>query len=111
MLTGAALAALAAAAVAAAVNQRRGYQPDLRERAHLDELDLRLSAAKRPGPGMTPDAMGRLLDRLLRTQGISAGRLRTWVSGVRQGSLSSEQAVAAESDFAALEREADQSGM
>lgn len=111
VLTGVALAALAAAAVAAAVNHRRGERPDPGEHAHLDELDVRLSTAQRPGPGTTPDGVGRLLDSLLRNRGISVGRLRSWVSGVRQGSLNSEQAVAAESDFAALEREADQSGL
>jgi hypothetical protein len=109
VLTGVALAALAAAAVAAAVNHRRGMRPDSDEHAHLDELDVRLSAAQQPGT--TQNGMARLLDGLLRNRGISIGRLRTWVHGVRQGSLSSEQAVVAESDFAALEREADQSGM
>jgi hypothetical protein len=111
VLTGVALAALAAAAVAAAVNHRRGQRPDPDEHAHLDELDARLSAAKQPGSGPTPDRVERLLDGLLRNRGISVGRLRSWVSGVRQGSLTSEQSVAAESDFGALEREADQSGI
>ncbi len=111
VLTGVALAALAAAAVAAAVNHRRGQRPDPDEHAHLDELDARLSAVQQAGLGATPDGVGRLLDGLLRNRGISVGRLRSWVGGVRQGSLTSEQAVAAESDFGALEREADQSGM
>jgi hypothetical protein len=111
VLTGVALATLAAAAVAAAVNHRRGQRPDPDEHAHLEELDARLSAAQKPGLGTTPDGMGRLLDGLLRNRGISVGRLRGWVGGVRQGSLNSEQAVAAESDFGSLEREADQSGM
>ncbi len=111
VLTGVALAALAAAAVAASVNHRRGQRPDPDEHAHLDELDARLSAVQQPGLGATPDGVGRLLDGLLRNRGISVARLRSWVSGVRQGSLTSAQAVAAESDFGALEREADQSGM
>ena len=111
VLTGVALAALAAAAVTAAVNHRRGLRPNSDDHAHLDELDVRLSAAQQPGRGTTQDGLGRLLDGLLRNRGISVGRLRTWVSGVRQGSLNSDQAIVAESDFAALEREADQSGM
>jgi hypothetical protein len=112
VLTGVALAALAAAAVAATVNHRRGLRPDPDEHAHLNELDVRLSAVQQPRPGTTAqDGVGRLLDGLLRNRGISIGRLRTWVSGLRQGNLNSDQAVAAESDFAALEREADQGGM
>ena len=46
VLTGVALAALAAAAVAAAMNHRPGQRPNPDEDAHLDELDARLSAAE-----------------------------------------------------------------
>jgi hypothetical protein len=55
--------------------------------------------------------VSRVLDSLQRTQGISAGRLRHWIAGVRHGTLSDDQAAVAESDFGALEREADQGGV
>jgi hypothetical protein len=111
VLAGVALAALAAAGVAAAVNYRRGVKSDLDERAHLDELDARLEALATLGSRASGDPVGRIFDGLQRNRGISVGRLRSWIVGVRQGSLSSDQAVAAESDFGALEREADQGGV
>jgi hypothetical protein len=52
-----------------------------------------------------------MLDTLQRNQGISPGRLQSWISGVRQGTLDTEQATVAESDFATLERQADQDGV
>jgi hypothetical protein len=110
-LAGVAVAALAAAGVAAVVNYRRGQKPDPEERAHLDELDARLNVAEEPGSDTPPGRIGRILDSLQRNQGISVGRLRSWISGVRQGTLSPEQATVAESDFDALEREADQGGV
>ena len=111
VLAGVAVAALAATAVAAVVNYRRGRKPDPDERAHLDELDARLSMAEQPGSDTPPGRIGRVLDSLQRNQGISVGRLRRWITGVRQGTLSPEQATLAESDFDALEREADQGGL
>jgi hypothetical protein len=111
VLAGVAVAALATAGVAAVVNYRRGQKPDPEERAHLDELDARLIVAEESGSGPAPGRMGRILENLLRNQGISVGHLRSWIAGVRQGTLSSAQATAAESDFGALEREADQSGV
>jgi len=105
VLAGVAVAALAAAAVAAVVNYRQGRQPDDDERANLDELDARLDPAE--GPGRT----GRILDSLQRNRGISVPRLRRWITGVRQGTLGPGQAIVAESDFEALEREADQGGV
>lgn len=111
VLAGVAVAALAAAGVAAVVNYRRGHKPDPDERAHLDELDARLSDAEEPGSETPPGRIGRILESLQRNQGISVGRLRGWITGVRQGTLSPEQAAVAESDFDALERQADQGGV
>jgi len=111
VLAGVAVAALAAAGVAAVVNYRRGQKLDPDERAHLDELDARLNMAEQPGTGTPPGRIGRILDGLQRRQGISVGRLRRWITGVKQGSLTPEQATVAESDFGALEREADQGGV
>ncbi len=105
VLAGVAVSALAAAAVAAVVRYRQGHKPLEDEHEHLDELDARL--------GETPEKkapVGRVFDNLQRNQGISVMRLRQWINGLRQGTLSDEQASVAESDFDALEREADQSG-
>lgn len=111
VLAGVAVAALAAAGVAAVVNYRRGQRPDSEERAHLDELDARLKVAEEPESDTPPGRFGRVLDGLQRTQDISVRRLRNWINGVRQGTLTPEQAAVAESDFGALEREADQGGV
>jgi hypothetical protein len=111
VLAGIAVAALAAAGVAAVVNYRRGQKPDSDERAHLDELDARLSQAEEPGSDTPPGRIGRVLESLQRNHGISVGRLRRWITGIRQGTLSPEQATVAESDLDALEREADQGGV
>lgn len=111
VLAGVAIAALAAAGVAAVVNYRRGQQPDADERAHLDELDARLNQAEEPGADSSRGRIERILESLQRNQGISVGRLRSWITAVRQGTLSPEQATMAESDFDALEREADQGGI
>jgi hypothetical protein len=111
VLAGVAVAALAAAGVAAVVNYRRGQKPDSEERALLDELDARLDVAEEPGSDNPPGRIRRILDNLQRNQGISVARLRSWITGVRQGTLSPEQATMAESDFDALEREADQGGV
>jgi len=111
VLAGVAVTALAAAGVAAVVNYRRGQQPDPAEHAHLDELDARLRVADEPDPATPPGRIARILDNLQRNQGISVGRLRGWIAGMRQGTLSDEQATLAESDFDALEREADQGGV
>jgi hypothetical protein len=111
LLAGVAVAALAAAGVAAVVSYRRGQEPDPEQRAHLDELDARLGEAEEPGSATPPSRIGRILEGLHRNQGISVGRLRGWSAGVRRGTLSPEQATMAESDFEALEREADQGGV
>jgi hypothetical protein len=105
------VAALAAAGVAAVVNYRRGLRPDPQDHAQLDELDARLKVVEEPDGGTPPSRVGRVLDGLQRTQDISVRRLRRWITGVRQGTLTPEQAVVAESDFSALEREADQGGV
>ncbi len=111
VLAGVAIATLAAAGVAAVVNSRRGRKPDPDERAHMDELDARLKMAGELGSDAQPSRIGRMLDGLHRNQGISVGRLRSWIAGLRHGTLSPEQAIGAESDFGALEREADQGGL
>lgn len=111
VLAGVAVAALAAAGVAAVVNHRRGQKLDPEARAHLDELDARLVVAEEPGGDTTHGHIGRILESLQRNQGISVGRLRRWITSVRHGTLSPEQATVAESDFGALEREADQGGV
>jgi hypothetical protein len=111
VLASVAIAALSAAGVAAVVNYRRGQRPEPDERAHLGELDARLSVAEEASSDVPPGRIGRVLDNLLRNQGISVGRLRSWIAGVRQGTLSPEQTTVAESDFGALEREADQGGV
>jgi hypothetical protein len=111
VLTGVAVAVQAATGVAAIVNYRRGQKPDRDERIHLDELDARLTVAEQPSGDSPPSRIGRVLDTLLRNQGISVARLRSWIAAVRQGTLSPEQATVAESDFGALEKEADQAGV
>jgi hypothetical protein len=108
VLAGVAVAALAAAGVAAVVNYRRGHRPDPEQQSYLDELDARLEAAEKPGNDPRPS---RILDSLQRNRGVSVSRLRRWIAGVRRGTLSPEQATVAESDFDALEREADQGGV
>jgi len=107
-LAGVAVAALATAGVAAVIRYRQGQKPDPEERAHLDELEARLSEVEEPGKNISTSRAGRVLERLQRQQGISVTRLRRWVTALRHGTLSAEQAIIAESDFEALEREADQ---
>jgi hypothetical protein len=107
---GVALATLAAAGVAAIVNHRRGSKPDPGQHAHLDELGARLAEAADSSHAPS-GRIRRMLDTLQRNQGISPGRLQSWISGVRQGTLDTEQATVAESDFATLERQADQDGV
>jgi hypothetical protein len=111
VLAGIALATLAAAAVAAIVNHRQGHKPDPDGPAYLDELDVRLNAAEQPGSDKRVGLIGRILDGMQRNQDISVTRLRRWIAGMRQGTLSPEQAIVAESDFDALEREAQQGGL
>jgi hypothetical protein len=110
VLAGVAVAALAAAGVAAVIRYRQGQKPDPDEHAHLDELEARLKDAEEPSANLTATHVGRLVETLQRNRGISAARLRQWITGLRHGTLSPEQATVAESDFDALEREADQSG-
>lgn len=111
VLAGVAVAALAAAGVAAVVNYRQGRRPDPQQRAYLEELDARLEAANGPSTDAQPGRLGRILDTLQRNRGVSARLLRSWINGVRRGTLSPEQATVAESDFEALERDADQGGV
>jgi hypothetical protein len=110
VLAGVAVAALAAAGVAAVIRYRQGQKPDPDERAHLDELEARLSEVEEPDKNIPPTRIDRVVENLQRNRGISAARLRQWIAGLRHGTLSPEQATVAESDFDALEREADQGG-
>jgi hypothetical protein len=110
VLAGVAVAALAAAGVAAVIRYRQGQKPDPDERSHLDELEARLYELEEPDKNVPPTGVGRVVESLQRNQGISVARLRQWIVGLRHGTLSPEQATVAESDFDALEREADQRG-
>lgn len=111
VLAGVSLAALAAAGVAAVVNYRQGRRPDPDQRAYLEELDTRLAVVEGPDTDVQLGRLGRILDTSQRNRGVSVRRLRTWIHGVRQGTLSPEQATVAESDFDGLERDADQGGV
>lgn len=110
VMAGVAVAALATAGVAAVIRYRQGQKPDPDERAYLDELEARLSEVEEPGQDVPQSRVGRVVERLQRQQDISVARLRGWVTALRHGTLSPEQAIVAESDFEALEREADQGG-
>jgi hypothetical protein len=108
VMAGVAVAALATAGVAAVIRYRLGQKPDPEERAYLDEFEARLSEVEEPGKNIPTSRVGRVVEKLQREQGISVVRLRQWVTALREGTLSPEQAIVAESDFEALEREADQ---
>jgi hypothetical protein len=110
VLAGVAVTALATAGVAAVIRYRQGQKPDPDVRAHLDELEARLNEVEEPDKNIPPSRVGRVVEKLKRDQGISVARLRQWITGLRHGTLSPEQAIVAESDFEALEREADQGG-
>jgi hypothetical protein len=110
VMAGVALAALATAGVAAVIRYRQGQKPDPDERAYLEELEARLHEVEAPGKIIPSSRVGRVVERLQRDQGISVARLRRWVTALRQETLSHEQAIVAESDLEALEREADQGG-
>jgi hypothetical protein len=111
VLAGVAVAVLAAAGVAAVVRFQQGQNRGPDEDQKLDELAVRLDEVAAWDTSTPPNGLGRILEVLQRKQGISAARLLRWITGVRQGTVSFEQAVVAESDFAALEREADQGGV
>ena len=110
VLAGVAVGALAAGAVAAIVRYRQGQTPHPDEREELDELEARLRDVEEPDPNAPPTQVGRVVQDLRRSQDISVARLRRWIVGLRHGTLSPEQVNMAESDFDALEREADQRG-
>ena len=110
VLAGVAVAVLAAAGAAAVVRDRQGQTPDPDERVHLDELEARLHDMEEPNKDAAATPVGRVLADLHRNQGISVAQLRQWIARLRRGTLSLEQADVAESDFDALEREADQRG-
>lgn len=110
VLAGVAVAALAAAGAAAVVRYRQGQHPHPDEPAHLDELEARLHEVGEPDKRTRATGIGRAIENLQRNQGIPLARLRQWISGLRRGTLTPEETVVAESDFDALEREADQAG-
>ena len=110
VLAGVAVAAQATAGVATVIRYRQGQKPDPAQREHLDELESRLYDLDEPCKNIPSTDVSRVVDRLQRDHGISAGRLRRWITGLRRGTLSPEQAIVAESDFEVLEREADQRG-
>jgi hypothetical protein len=105
VLAGVAVAALATAGVAAVMRYRQGQKPHPDEHAQLEELEARLDEVEEPA-----SSVGKVVKNLERNHGISVSRLRRWISGLRHGTLSEEEAAVAESDFDALEREADQGG-
>jgi hypothetical protein len=109
-LAGVAVAGLAAGAVAAIVRYRQGQALARDELAHLDELEVRLDEVEAPATNVVATPMRRVIQDLHRNQDVSVARLRRWIVGLRRGTLSSEQANVAESDFDALEREARQRG-
>jgi len=109
-LAGVAIAALAAAGVTVVIRYRQGQRPQPDDHAHLDELEARLQEVEAPDKDAPPTRVGRVLADLDRNHGISVARLRRWIAGLRQGTLSPEQASMAEGDFDTLEREADQRG-
>ena len=111
MLSGVAVAALAAAGVAAIVRYRLGQKPSADAHASLDELAVRLEEAEGSDGTAPKSGVGRLLETLQRTQGLTVQRLHHWIVGLRAGTLTPEQATMAESDLEALEREADQTGL
>jgi hypothetical protein len=110
VLAGVAVAVLAATGIAVAVRYRQGQRPQPDDHAHLDELEVRLNEAEAPDTNAPRTHVGRVLADLHRNHGISVARLRHWIAGLRHGTLSVDQATVAESDFDALEREADQRG-
>lgn len=110
VLASVAVATLAAAGVAAVIRHRQGRQAPAGERAHLDELQLRLNEAATRGDPQ-PARVRRVVESLERNQGISTARLVRWIAALRRGTLTPEQATVAESDFDALERAAAQDGI
>ena len=110
VLAGVAVAVLAGAGAAAVIRYRQGHKPPPEEHDHLDELEARLHELEAADENTAPNRLRRVVQNLERNQGISAAQLRRWITGLRKGTLSPEQATMAESDFDALEREADQGG-
>jgi hypothetical protein len=111
VLAGVGVAAVAAACVTAVIRYRLGQQPTTEDRVGLDALATRLDEADGFDKNAPPAAVGRMLGTLQRTHGLSTARLRQWIAGVREGTLTPEQATVAESDLGILEREADQVGL
>jgi hypothetical protein len=111
VLSGVAIAALAAASVTAVVRYRLGHKPGPDARASLDELAVRLEDADGSDRTTPNGGVGRLLETLHRTQGVTVQRLHQWIVSLRAGTLTPDQATVAESDLGLLEREADQTGL
>jgi len=108
VLSSVAVAALAAASVAVVVRYRLGHRPNADERASLDELAVRLAEADGGDRSAPAGHVSRMLETLKRNHGLTGSRLRQWIAGVREGTLTHEQITVAESDLGMLEREADQ---
>jgi hypothetical protein len=111
VLSGVAIAALAAASVTAVVRYRLGQSPGPDASAGLDELSARLDAASGSDRTTPNGGVGRLLGTLQRTQGLTVQRLRQWIASLREATLTPDQATVAESELGMLEREADQMGL
>jgi len=85
-------------------HRRRLRTVSVRERSTVDrigtevlELPARRSVTRRvrgcdvageSDGNEPPSRIGRILENLMRNQGISVGHLRRWIAGVRQGALS-----------------------
>jgi hypothetical protein len=80
VLAGVAVATLAAAGVAAVIRYRQGHTPHPDEHAHLDELEHRLGEVEESDKNAPPTRVGRVVENLHRNQGISAARLRQWIT-------------------------------
>jgi hypothetical protein len=111
VLAGVGIAAVAAACVTAVIRYRLGHEPTPEDRAGLDTLATQLDEADGFESNARPGGVARMLGTLQRTQGLSTTQLRRWIAGVREGTLTPEQATIAESDLGILEREADEVGL
>lgn len=111
VLSGVAVAALAAATVTAIVRYRLGHKPGPDARAGMNELAARLEEVGGSDGTVPSGGLGRMLQNLHRNQGLTVQRLRQWIAGLSAGTLTPEQATVAESELGMLEREADQVGL
>src|SRR5690349_466292 len=92
VLAGVAVAALATAGVAAVMRYRQGQKPRPDEHAHPEEVAARLDEVDEPDKSAASSSVGRVVKNLERNHGSSVTRLRRWISGLRHGTLSEEEA-------------------